>query len=447
MSARWRSTRTNCASTCTGPPGRADSARTPPTPRSGSPTCPRASSSRCRTRNPRSRTGKQRCGFCVRACARRSRRNSRRSNRRRGVPRCVPLTAPSASAPTTSPRTGSPITAPTTSPTTPTTCSTGTSTRWCGPRSNWTKRNALPTPASSNTGQAMRQVLSAAAAHLEHAGVPAARVDAELLAAHVCGLGRSELLLTREFPGALLGRYWQLLERRAAREPLQHLTGETGFRYLTLEVRAGVFVPRPETEMVAEAAILAAQGATRAAAAGAPGPVRIVDLCTGAGGIALACAQEVPGAQVWAVDLSPEAVALTRANAERNALTVSVLEGDVHDAALLTELHGTVDVVVSNPPYIPFECEPLEAEVRDYDPPAALYGGGVDGLAVPIAVIHRARALLRPGGTLIIEHGDGQGRAMREHVERQGGFQEIHTQQDLTNRDRMVVAARDQVAH
>lgn len=294
----------------------------------------------------------------------------------------------------------------------------------------------------------MRQVLSAAAAHLGHAGVPAARVDAELLAAHVCGIGRSELLITREFPGALLGRYWELVERRAAREPLQHLTGETGFRYLTLEVRAGVFVPRPETEMVAEAAILAAQGTTRAAAAGgAAGPVRIVDLCTGAGGIALACAQEVPGAQVWAVDLSPEAVALTRANAERNGLTVSVVEGDVQGAGLLAELHGTVDVVVSNPPYIPFECEPLEAEVRDYDPPAALYGGGVDGLAVPIAVIHRARALLRPGGTLIIEHGDGQGRAMREHVERQGGFQEIHTQQDLTNRDRMVVAARDQVAH
>ena len=294
----------------------------------------------------------------------------------------------------------------------------------------------------------MRQVLSAAAAHLEHAGVQTARVDAELLAAHVCSLGRSELLLTREFPGALLGRYWELIERRAAREPLQHLTGETGFRYLTLEVRPGVFVLRPETEMVAEAAILAAQETTRTAAAGdAPGPVRIVDLCTGAGGIALACAQEVPGAQVWAVDLSPEAVALTRANAERNELTLTVIHGDVQDAGLLAELHGTVDVVVSNPPYIPFECEPLEAEVRDYDPPAALYGGGADGLEVPIAVINRAQELLRPGGVLIVEHGDEQGRAMREHVEHQGGFQEIHTQQDLTNRDRMVIAARDQVAH
>src|SRR5699024_10120954 len=156
----------------------------------------------------------------------------------------------------------------------------------------------------------------------------AARVDAELLAAHVCGIGRSELLITREFPGALLGRYWELVERRAAREPLQRLTGETGFRYLTLEVRAGVFVPRPETEMVAEAAILAAQGTTRAAAAGgAAGPVRIVDLCTGAGGIALACAHDAPAAHLWAVDLSPVAVALTRANAELTYLTVSVGEG------------------------------------------------------------------------------------------------------------------------
>src|SRR5699024_10488074 len=128
-----------------------------------------------------------------------------------------------------------------------------------------------------------------------------------------------------------------------------------GFRYLDLQVRPGVFVPRPETEMVAEAAIETARSL--------PAPARIVDLCTGAGGIAASCAQEVPGAQVWAVDINPEAVALTRTNAQRHDLSLTVLEGDVGDGGLLAELAGTVDVVVSNPPYIPFECEPLDPEV------------------------------------------------------------------------------------
>lgn len=284
----------------------------------------------------------------------------------------------------------------------------------------------------------MREILRAASARLEEAGVASARVDAELLAAHVLQCSRAELLF-KEFSSRTAGEFWELVEQRGQRLPLQHLTGETGFRYLALEVRPGVFVPRPETEMVAEAAI---EWATPL-----PAPVRAVDLCTGAGGIGAALAQEVPGAQVWAVDINPEAVSLARANALRHDLHVEVIAGDVEDPNLLADLAGTFDVVISNPPYIPFQAEPLEAEVREHDPPAALYGGGEDGLKIPAAVVDRAHTLLRPGGLLVIEHGDEQGPAMRETVAARGGFEQIHTRTDLNGRDRMVVATRVEVAH
>lgn len=284
----------------------------------------------------------------------------------------------------------------------------------------------------------MREVLRAAATRLAEAGVASPRVDAELLAAHVLGCSRSELPL-REFSPRAAGQYWELVEQRADRRPLQHLTGETGFRYLTLEVRPGVFVPRPETEMVAEAAI--------GWAAAHPAPVRMVDLCTGAGGIATALAHEVPAAQVWAVDLNPEAVDLAADNARRHGLSIQIIPGDVEDPGLLAGLAGTFDVVISNPPYIPFQAEPVDPEVRDYDPPAALYGGGTDGLRIPGAVIARAGDLLRPGGLLVIEHGDEQGGAMRRLVAEHGGFDRIETRPDLGGRDRMVVATRVEVAH
>lgn len=297
----------------------------------------------------------------------------------------------------------------------------------------------MPTPASSSPTPTAREALRAAADLLDRAGVPSPRVDAELLACHVWGIDRSALFTMDRLPQGALAQFWELVERRADRVPLQHLTGETWFRHLTLEVRAGVFVPRPETEMVAEVAILDARDRPR--------PVRIVDLCTGAGGIAISCAQEVPGANVWAVDISPEAVALAEANADRNSCEVHTVRADVRSGPLLPELAGAVDVVVSNPPYIPFDAEPVDAEVRDYDPPAALYGGGEDGLEVPAAVVDRAHELLRPGGLLVVEHGDEQGAAMRALVTRRGGFTGVHTRGDLTGRDRMVVATRLEVAH
>ena len=269
-----------------------------------------------------------------------------------------------------------------------------------------------------------------AAVVLGEAGVPSPEVDARLLAEHVLGVS-SLVMAPAVVPDGFVERYAELVERRRRREPLQHLTGTAAFRYLELEVRPGVFVPRPETEVVAQHAIDACE----------PGAL-VVDLCCGAGGIALAVATEVPGARVVAVDASPEAVALTRDNAGRaGAPSVEVLLGDARDPELLAELNGRVDVVVSNPPYIPPDAVPQDPEVRDYDPDLALYGGGPDGLEVPRGVVAAALRLLHPGGAFVMEHAEVQAAAVREIVAA-AGFVDVVSFQDLTGRDRGVLARR-----
>ena len=215
------------------------------------------------------------------------------------------------------------------------------------------------------------------------------------------------------------------------------------FRYLTLRVEPGVFVPRPETEVVAQVAI---DEATRLVAAG--GSPVVVDLCCGTGAIALSVDTEVPGAQVVAVDLSSEAVALTRANSGAvGTLRLRVEQGDVRDPALLADLVGKVDVLVSNPPYVPPDAVPREPEVRDHDPDLALYGGGADGLDVPRAVIAAAQRLLAPGGLLVMEHAEVQDVEARVAAAGTGAFVEIATLPDLTGRPRMLVARRSTRPH
>src|SRR5690606_16899961 len=183
----------------------------------------------------------------------------------------------------------------------------------------------------------------------------------------------------------------ELVERRAAREPLQHLVGSAGFRGIELLVGPGVFVPRPETEQVAGAAIDAAERVVRER-----GRAVVVDLCTGSGAIALAVAAEVPAARVHAVELDTAALGWARRNLEASPDRdrVGVLRGDARTA--LVELDGTVDVVVANPPYIPPDAEPVDPEVRDHDPAVALYGLGPDGLEVPRGIVRAAARLLRP---------------------------------------------------
>ena len=281
----------------------------------------------------------------------------------------------------------------------------------------------------------VRDLVEGATRLLQDAGVQSPRHDATALAAHVLGLERLELALAPPVPDGFAQAYAGLVERRRTREPLQHLVGSTGFRYLTLLVEPGVFVPRPETEVVAQAAIDEARQQER--------PL-VVDLCCGAGGIAVAVATEVLTATVRAVDLSPEAVVLTRRNAELNGATnLTVEHGDVMDLGLLRALDGTVDVLVANPPYIPPDAEPVDPEVRDHDPDLALYGGGLDGLEVPRAVLAAAARLLRAGGLLVMEHAEVQDAAARAAALATGAFEQIESRDDLTGRPRMLVARRN----
>jgi release factor glutamine methyltransferase len=279
------------------------------------------------------------------------------------------------------------------------------------------------------------EVLAATRA-LADAGVPSPEADALALAAHVLACTESDLrrrmVMLEDADPRFAGRYAGLVAERAERVPLQHLTGRAYFRHLTLSVGPGVFTPRPETEVVAGLAIDAAR-------ASGPAPV-VVDLCTGSGAIALAVAEEVPGATVHAVELSVEAHAWAARNVETTGLPVQLRLGDA--TAAYPELEGAVDVVVSNPPYIPVGMVPLDPEVRDHDPEVALYGGSQDGLAVPLAVARRAAGLLRPGGTLVMEHADSQGETLPAALRRTGEWMDVVDHPDLTGRPRATVATR-----
>ncbi len=279
-------------------------------------------------------------------------------------------------------------------------------------------------------------VLTRAIEVLTGAGVPSPEVDAELLVGHVLEIGRGQVQAKVVTGSAISApaavEIMELVERRAAREPLQHITGVAAFRHIELAVGPGVFVPRPETELVAQYAIDAL------AAAAHPSPIG-VDLGTGSGAIALAMATEVPHARVFGVENSPLAYVWTRQNFRAiggdNARPVFV---DLADA--LPELDGSVAVVVSNPPYIPLGAIPRDPEVRLFDPEHALYGGE-DGLDVVRTVSTTARRLLHDGGILVLEHGELQGEAIASLL-REDGWGAIATHRDLLGRDRATTALR-----
>ncbi|HWH26353.1 MAG TPA: peptide chain release factor N(5)-glutamine methyltransferase [Pseudolysinimonas sp.] len=282
----------------------------------------------------------------------------------------------------------------------------------------------------------IRQLRDRAVAVLAAAGVPTPDVDAELLIGHVLGVTRGEVqaavVTDRGIESEQADRVLELVERRAAREPLQHITGRAAFRSLELAVGPGVFVPRPETEFVAQIAIDAAF------AVPSPAP-HIVDLGTGSGAIAISVATEVPHAQVTAVEMSPEAFVWARQNVrESGADNLTLVCADL--AVAVPQLDGTVDVVISNPPYIPLGAIPRDPEVRLYDPDLALYGG-VDGLDVVRVLSIRAAALLRPGGLLILEHGELQGAEIRDLLAADGWLAAATTR-DLLGRDRATTALR-----
>ncbi|UJP11377.1 peptide chain release factor N(5)-glutamine methyltransferase [Microbacterium sp. KUDC0406] len=269
---------------------------------------------------------------------------------------------------------------------------------------------------------------------LADAGVPDPQVDAELLAGHVLGLSRGGVqaasLRGDTITDQDVRELAALAERRSSREPLQHLTGTAPFRRLQLAVGPGVFVPRPETEVVVQFAIDALLEAAD------PEPIG-VDLGTGSGAIALAMATEVPHARVFAVELSDAAYPWAARNTA-DATNLTLVQGDL--ASAFDELRGTAAVVISNPPYVPDEAIPRDPEVRLFDPAQALYGGP-DGLDVVRVISRRARELLRPGGTLVLEHGELQGEAIRG-ILTSDGWRSAATHQDLTRRDRATTALR-----
>jgi len=295
----------------------------------------------------------------------------------------------------------------------------------------------VATETAQERARALRIQVEAGAERLAAAGVPSPRADAAALAAYALGTEALDVLQPPELDPGFEQRYQALIDRRSRREPLQLITGRAAFRYLDLQVRPGVFLPRPETEWVTEQAITA----LRTAASTRPAPV-VLDLCSGTGAIALSIAHEVPEAQVLAVEVSEAAVATIEDNAGRHHLELQVLHGDVRNEHLVDPWQSGADVVISNPPYIPPGGVPVDPEVREYDPAPALYGGGADGLEVPCAVIAAAARTLRPGGTFVMEHGADQGEQVRELVRSCGAFTDIETRRDLAGRDRMVVACR-----
>tara|TARA_B110000503_G_scaffold48262_1_gene78634 strand:- start:1381 stop:2244 length:864 start_codon:yes stop_codon:yes gene_type:complete len=281
-------------------------------------------------------------------------------------------------------------------------------------------------------------VLRDVATRLDQAGVASPSVDAERLVSHVVGISRGELLakahtgFTLEAPA--LEELELLVSRRSRREPLQHLIGTAAFLGFEVAVGPGVFVPRPETESMAERAIHHAQ----TMAVGAHG-LRILDLCAGSGVLGIALARSVPHAHVSAVEVSDLAYPYLEKNTQELAPEITVVQADLvaYGATLADE---SVDMIVANPPYIPDSEVPNDPEVADFDPGLALYGG-IDGLDVVRDVLELAKRVLRPGGLVMIEHSNLQGLAVRQLCEK-AGFRAITTEQDLVGRDRFTQGFR-----
>jgi release factor glutamine methyltransferase len=268
----------------------------------------------------------------------------------------------------------------------------------------------------------VREAVERTAERLDAAGCETPRVDAELLVAHVLGTTRSGVVADGDRPlaEAEAASVAALVERRSAREPLAYVLGEWGFRRLVLDVDARVLVPRPETEIVVERCLARIEGLV------AP---RVLDVGTGSGAIALALADEHPGAGVTGIDISADALAVARANARKTGLAVQFLEGDLF--AGLPE--GPWSLVVSNPPYVRAgDANTLQPEVRDWEPRVALVAEGATD-----AVARGAVAVLEPGGALVLEVADGDAARVAALL-RELGYEDVDVTHDLTGRERVV---------
>lgn len=288
----------------------------------------------------------------------------------------------------------------------------------------------------STSRVALRPVINDAIETLRTAGVHSPRADAEHLAAHVLGVERTRLVLTPLVPPGKLDEYRELVARRARRIPLQHLTGTAVMGALDLAVGPGVFVPRPETELLYAWALAQMEALPHDHT-----PI-VVDLCTGSGALALALAHARPDAEVHAVELDPAAQVWARRNADDRIAAgdtpITLYADDATDPGLLTDLNGRVDIVVSNPPYIP-EGAGLDPEVAEHDPSVALFGGP-DGLSVIRGMIPNITRLLRPGGATAIEHDDTNGSGVAALLTATGAFTDVVEHPDLAGKPRFVAA-------
>jgi release factor glutamine methyltransferase len=285
------------------------------------------------------------------------------------------------------------------------------------------------------TRQPLRLAIMEAQRVLAGAGVSSPRVDAELIAAHVLGVERGRLPLVPLVDPQVVEAIGQLVAERAKRVPLQHLIGWAAIGPVTVEVGAGVFVPRPETELLFEWG--------RTALRDVADPL-IVDLCTGSGALALAFAAARPDATVHGVELDPSALAWARRNADRRAAAgdgpVVLHAGDVADPGLLADLEGRVDLLVCNPPYVPAGTA-VPPEVAEHDPALAVFGGP-DGLTVIRHVVHAAARLLRRGGAFAMEHDDSHGESVPELLSTRRVLTDVEDHADLAGRPRFVTARR-----
>ncbi|RKT85664.1 release factor glutamine methyltransferase [Saccharopolyspora antimicrobica] len=285
------------------------------------------------------------------------------------------------------------------------------------------------------TRQPLRLAILEAERMLAAAGVASPRTDAELLAAHLLGVERTKLMMVPLVDPPVVQALHDLVRRRAARVPLQHLTGSASLGAVTLSVGPGVFVPRPETEL------LLAWG--ESVLDGVEEPV-VVDLCTGSGALALAMASARPDAAVHAVEKDPAALSWARRNADQQAqdgaTPIRLYSGDVTDPMLFMELEGLVDLVLCNPPYVP-EGTPVPPEVRDHDPHDAVFGGR-DGLDVVRHVVSCAARLLRPGGGVAIEHDDTHGGSVPALLRARRVLTDVQDHTDLAGRPRFATARR-----
>lgn len=270
---------------------------------------------------------------------------------------------------------------------------------------------------------------------LQDAGVASARADAELLAAHVLGVERTRLPLVPLVDPPVIDAIGQLVNKRARRIPLQHLTGWAALGEITVDVGAGVFVPRPETELLLEWGLATLSGKQH--------PV-VVDLGTGSGALALAVAHARPDAIVYAVDVDPNALAWARHNAERRAEAgdspIRLYSGDMSEATMFAELDGLVDLVVCNPPYVP-RGTTVAPEVARHDPPDAVFAAD-GGLAMIRHAVATGARLLREGGGLAIEHDDTHARAVVDMVSARAVLTDVEDHRDLAGEPRFVTARR-----